>query len=99
MRGRVHYFAEVVRRNICRHADRDAQRSVQKKIRYCGGQERWLFARSFIVRAPVDRLLLYVVQHLERDLRHLGFRVARCRRRVAIDRAEVPLSDDHGVAH
>ena len=89
----------VVRRDVGRHADGDAGRTVDEQVRERRRQDRRLFGRLVVVGDEVDGLLVEIRHHLfgERLEPRLG--VAYRRRRIAVDRAEVPLAVDQGIAH
>ena len=97
--GRVDDLAQVVRRDVGRHADRDAGRAVDQQVRQPRGQDRRLGLLVVVVGLEVDRLLVDVGQQLLADLLHAALGVAVGRRRIAVDRAEVALPVDERVAH
>ena len=92
-------LAQVVRGDVGRHADGDPRRAVHQEVRQRGGQDRGLGRRLLVVGGEVDRLLLDVLQELLGGLVEAALGVAVGRRRVAVDRAEVPLGVDERVAH
>ena len=51
-------LAQVVRRNVGRHADRDAGRAVEQHVRQARRQQRRFLQRAVEVRRPVDRALV-----------------------------------------
>ena len=91
-------FAEVVRRDVGRHADRDAARAVDQQVRDARRHHQRLFLGAVVVGAEVDRFLVDVGQQLVADARHADFGVTHRRRVVAVDRAEVALAIDQHVA-
>jgi hypothetical protein len=91
-------LVQVVRRDVGGHADRDAAGAVDKEVRQPGGEDGRLAQPTVVVVDEVDRLLLDVGQHLVGDGRHPRLGVAHGRRRVAVDRAEVPLPIHQRVA-
>ena len=91
-------LAQVVRRERGRHADRDAVRAVADQVREARRQHRRLHQALVVVGLEVDRLLVEVGHHLDRDAVHARLRVAHGRGRVAVDRAEVALAVDQRVA-
>ena len=95
----VNDLAQVVGRDVGRHADRDARRAVHQQVREAGGQDLGLLPGLVEVRDPVDDLLVDVAEHLVGDLRHSGLGVTVGRRGVAVDGAEVAVSLDQPVAH
>ena len=96
--GRVDDLAEVVRRDVRRHADRDAGRAVHEQVREARGQHRRKLLSLVVVRLEVDDVLVEIAQHLRRDVREPRLGVAHRRRCIAIDVAEVALAVDERVA-
>ena len=97
--GRVDDLAEVVRRDVRRHPDRDARRTVDQEVRQLRRQDRGLLLRAVVVVLEVDGLLVDVGEHLAGDRRQARLRVAHRRGGVAVDRAEVALAVDERIAH
>ena len=95
---RVHDLGEIVRRDVRGHSDRDARRAVDDEVRDARGEHRGLLERLVEVRREVDGVLVDVGEHLVRDLRQTRLGVTHRRRRVAVDRAEVPLPVHERVA-
>ena len=95
----VDRLAQVVRRDVRRHADRDAGGAVDEQVREARRQDERLLARLVVVRHEVDGVRVDVAQHLRREARQARFGVAHCRRRVVVDRAEVALRVHQRVAH
>ena len=95
----VDHLAEVVRRDVGRHADRDARGAVDQQVRHARRQHRRLELLAVVVRREVDRLLVDVGEQLGGDLLQPALGVAVGRGRVAVDRAEVALAVDQRVAH
>ena len=94
----VDHLVQVVRRDVRRHAHRDAGRAVDQQVRHARRQHQRLLLRAVVVGAEIDGVLVDVGQHLVRDLRQADFGVAHRRGVVAIDRAEVALAVDQHVA-
>ncbi len=92
-------LAEVVRRDVGRHADRDTRRAVDQQVRNPGRHDRRLGLRTVVVVDEVDGFLVDVGQHLVRDLGHANLGVTHGGRRVAVDRTEVALPVDQHVPH
>ena len=92
-------LAEVVRRNIRRHADGNTGRTVDKKVREPGREHTRLFSRLVEVRVPIDGVFIDVAQHLVAELRHARLGVTVGRGGIAIDRAEVAVAVDQHVTH
>ena len=91
-------FAQVVRRNVGRHADRDARGAVEHQVRQPGGQHEWLLPGRGIIVAEVDGVLLEVDQQFGRDPGEPRLGVPVGGRRVPVDRPEVALAVDERVA-
>ncbi|MNX79391.1 hypothetical protein D3C86_1110200 [compost metagenome] len=91
-------LAQVVRRDVGRHADRDARGAVDQQVRDARGQDDGLLGGAVVVGVEVDRLGVDVGEHLARDAAEAGLGVAVGRRRVAVDRAEVAVAVDQHVA-
>ena len=87
-------FVQVVRRDVRRHADGDAGRTVEKEVRELCGENRRFLERLVEVRHHVDGVLLEVVEKFVRHALHPDFGVTHRRRAVAVDRAEVAVSVD-----
>ena len=89
----------VVRRDVGRHADRDAGRAVDQQVRIGRRKNGRLFGGLVEVGDEVDGLLVEIAHHLFGELLETRFGVAIGGRRIAVDRAEVPLAVDQEVAH
>ncbi len=96
--GGVDDFREVVRRNVGRHADGDAGRSVDQQVGNARGQDFGLDFAIVVVGLEVDGFLVEVFEQRGGDARKAGFGVPVGRGRVAIHRAEVALAFDQRVA-
>ena len=92
-------FAEVVRRDVGRHAHGDAGRAVHQQVGQSGGKDGRLGGRLLVVGREVDGFLLDVLEELLGDGIEAGLGVAVGGGRVAIDGAEVALRVDQRVAH
>ena len=95
----VDRLAEIVRRDVGRHADRDAACAVDEQIGKARRQDDRLFFLVVIVRLEVDGVVPEIVEQRDRDRREPGFSVALRRGRIAVDRAEIALSVDERNAH
>ena len=95
----VDHLAEIVRRDIGRHADRDAARAVDQQVREFGRQHDRFLLAAVIVRLEVDRVLIEVVEQRDGGAGQPNLGVALGRRRVAVDRAEIALAVDQRQAH
>jgi hypothetical protein len=92
-------LGQVVRRDIGRHAHRDARRAVNQQVRQQRGHHRRLLEGAVEVVAEIDRFLVEIGQHVARDAGEARFGIAHRRRAVAVERAEVALPVDQRVAH
>ena len=88
-----------MRRDVGRHADRDAAGSVDQQIGKARRQDDRLFFLLVIVRPEVDGVVVEIVEQRDRDRGEPGFGVALRRGRIAIDRAEIALAIDERRAH
>ena len=86
-------------RDVRRHADSDSRRAVRKKLRELRGQHGRLFQGLVVVRCEIHRLLVDVLQHELRDLRHAHLGVAHRCRRITVNRAKVTVTVGEHVAH
>jgi hypothetical protein len=75
-------FAQVVRRNLGGHADRNTRRAVDQKVREPARQHRRFLGLAVVVVLEVDRVLVDVADHLHRQCRHPALGVSRRGRRV-----------------
>ena len=91
-------LAQVVRRDVGRHAHCDAGRAVDQQVGDARGQDQRLLLRAVVVRPEVHRLLVDVGEQLVADARHADLGVPHRRGVVAVDRAEVALAIDQHVA-
>ena len=92
-------FAQIMRRDIGRHADGDAGGTVDQQVRHPCRQDDGFVFRLVVVRQVVDGFLFQVRQQLVRYLRHAYFGITHGRRRIAIDGTEVTLAVDQHVTH
>ena len=95
----VDHLAQVVRRYVGRHADRDAAGAVHQQVRELGRQDARLPIGLVVVRPEIDRVLVDVVQQGIGGLGEARLGVAHRRRRIAVHRAEVALAVDQHQAH
>jgi len=97
--GAGRHLAQVVRRDLGRHADRDPLRSVDQQVREAAGQDHGLAGAAVVVVTEVDGVLVDVPEHLhgERGEPALGVPVGGGR--VIAGGAEVALAVDQRHAH
>ena len=92
-------LGDVVRRDIGRHAHRDAGLPVDEQVGHARRQHRGLVLGFIVVGDEVDGFLVDVRQQLAGDARHAHLGVAHGRRHVAVDGAEVALPVHQQIAH
>ena len=97
--GAVGDLAQVVRRDVGGHADRDAGRAVDQQVRVARRQDRRLLRAAVVVGLEVDGVLVDVADHLQRQRRHPALGVAHRGGGVVARRAEVALAVDQRRAH
>jgi hypothetical protein len=91
-------FGEVVRRDVGRHADRDAGRTVDEQVRHARRQHRRFLFLAVVVGREIDRLHVDVREQIARDAVETALGVTHRRGGVAVDRTEVALAVDQRVA-
>ena len=96
---RVADFAEIVRRDIRRHPNRDSVRAIDQQIRNLRRQNFRLLLRAVEVIDEIDGILVDIGQHPLGQSRQAAFGVAIGGGRVAVDRAEIALAVDQRVTH
>ena len=99
MQRRIGKFGDIVRRDRCRHADRDALRAIRQQVRDAGRKQARLLGLAVIGRAEIDRILVDAIEQKLRDLGHARFGVAHGGSIIAVDIAEIALPVDKPVAH
>ena len=97
--NRVDGFAEVVRRNFRRHADRNTAGAVDQQIGKTAGQHHRLLQTVIVVGNKIDRVLVDVGEHIHRDFAHARLGISVRRRRIAVDRTEVAVTVHQHVTH
>ena len=70
---RLGELAQVVRRDVGGHADRDAARTVGEQVREPARQDGRLLHAPVVVRDEIDCLLVDFTQHLHRQRREARF--------------------------
>ena len=92
-------LAQVVRRDVRRHADGDPRRAVDEQVREARRQHDRLLLAAVVVGDEVDGVGVEVAQHLHRHAVQASLGISHGGRRVVVDRAEVALAVDELVAH
>ena len=95
----VDHLAEIVRRDIGRHADRDAAGAVDQEVREARRQHHRLVLVAVVIVLEIDRVLVDVLDQFHRRLGQTAFGVPHGRRRIAVDRTEIALAVDQRQAH
>ena len=85
-----------MRRDVGRHADGNAARTIDQHVRKACGQNRRFFLLAVVVVLKIDRVLVDVGQQIGRGLVHAHFSIAHRRRVIAVHRAEVALTIKQG---
>ena len=93
----VDHLGQVMRRDVGRHADRDARRAVYQKVGETGGEHERLLPLLVEVRAEIHCVFLNIRQHMIGDPGHAGFGVTVGRRGVAVHRAKVAVAIDQRI--
>jgi len=92
-------LAQVVRRDVRRHTDRDTGRAVDQQVREARRQDRRLLVTAVVVVLEVDGLLVDVPEHLHGQRLHLALGVPHGRGRVVARGAEVAVGVDQRHPH
>ncbi len=92
-------LAQVVRRDVGRHADGDARRAVDQQVREPCRQHDRLGVLVVVVRLEVDGVLVDVADHLHGQRVHLAFGVPHGGGAVVARRSEVALAVHQLVPH
>ena len=96
---RVDDFAEIMRRDVGRHADRDAAGAIDEKVGEFRRQDYGLAFAPVVVRLEIDRLGIEIVEQRNGSGREAHLGIALGRGRIAVDRAEIALAVDQRQAH
>ena len=86
-----------MRRDVGRHADRDAGRAVYQQVGEAGRQYDRLLALLIEVWLEIDRVFLDIRQHVVRQLGHAGLGVTIGCRRIAVHGTEVAVTVDQRI--
>ena len=92
-------LAQVVRRDLGGHADRDPLGPVDQQVGEPARQHHGLGRAAVVVLPEVDGVLVDVPQHLHRQRGEAALGVAHGRGRVVARRAEVALAVDERHPH
>ena len=95
----IDHLAEIVRRDIGRHADGDAAGAVDQKIGEARRHHHRLALGIVVVGLEVDGVLVEILDQRARHALKPHFGVAHGRGRIAVDRTEIALAVDQRQAH
>ena len=95
--NRADQFAQIVRRDAGRHANRDATGAVQQQIGQTRRQHSRLLLRAIIILGKINGVHVNIGQHLAGDSGHPRLGIAHSGRLVPILTAEVPLPVHQGI--
>ena len=93
------HFAEIVRRDVGRHADRDSAGAVDQQVGETRRKDLRLALRRVVIGGEVDGVAVDVAEQEVGDLGEPRLGVAHRRRRIGIHRAEIALAVDQRHAH
>ena len=99
MQAGVDQLVDVVRRDVRRHADRDARRAVGEQVREGRGKHLGLLLGAVVVVAEVDRVLVEPVHQRRGGRGQPRLGVALGGGVIAVDVAEIALAVDQRIAH
>ena len=85
-------LAQVMRRNVGRHADRNALRAINQQVREPRWQNHWFLEFVRVVRLKVDRVFVEVFEQFLSDLCHPHFGITHRGGVIAVHRTEVTLT-------
>ena len=95
---RLDDLAQVVRRDVGCHTDRDAARAVDQQVGNLGGKDGGLLQPVVEVGLEIDRVLVDVLQHGHGNPGQPGLGVTVGCGGIAIDRTEIPLTVHQRIA-
>ena len=93
------HFSQIVRWNVGRHADGNARGTIDQQVRQSGRHYRRLALGAVVILGKINGFPIDVGEKFMRKPRHPDFRVSHCRRRIAIDGAEITLAIHEQVTH
>ena len=95
----VDHLAQVMGRDVGRHADGDAAGAIDQQVGEAGRQNVRLDRQFVVVGMEIDGVLVDIVEQAFRRLGQTRLGVAHRRRRVAVHRSEIALPVDQRQAH
>ena len=85
-------FAQIVRRDVGGHADRNALAAVDQQVGEPAGQHVGFLLGFVKVRVPVNGILINIRQHFACNFGHAGFGITVSSRGVAVHGTKVALA-------
>ncbi len=98
MTGGVTQLCGVVRRDIGRHAHRDAGGTIREQVREGRRQDQRLLVLAVIGLAKIDRAFVIILQDEDRGFGQTRFGVSHGRGAIAVHIAEIALTFDQRIA-
>src|SRR4051812_28785355 len=81
----IDHLAEIVRRDVRRHANGDAAGTIYQQVRELGRENRRFLFGAIVIWLEVDGVLVDVPEHLECLSREPRFRISISSWRIAVD--------------
>ena len=94
----INQFAQVMRRNIGRHTDRDTNLAVEQQVWQFRWQHNRLALRTVKVITKINRFFFDIYQHIVGWFSHAGLGVTHRRWLVAVHRTKVTLALNKRIA-
>ncbi len=94
----IHHFAQVVRRDVGRHAHRDTGGAVHQQVGEARREHQRLVLGAVVVGPEIDRLLVQIGEQLVRDPGHADLGITHRRRIVSVHRTKVALPVHQRIA-
>ena len=94
----IGHLAQIVRRDVGRHADRDADRAVDEEVGESRRQNPRFLSAAVVVVLHIDGVFVDVADHLHGERRHLGLGVPVGGGAIVAGGSEVALPESERVA-
>ena len=95
----IDHFAQVMRRNVGRHADGNAARAIDQQVGKTRRKHRRLLPRAIIIVGEIDGILVEIVKQAVGHFGQSRFGIAHRGRIIGIHRAEIALAIDQRHPH
>ena len=95
----VDHIAEIMRRNIGRHADGDTAGAIDQEIGETRGQNHRLALAAVVVRLEIHRLLLDILEQGVSGFAHADFGITHGGGHIAVHRTIITLAVEQRQAH